>query len=254
LSVSFDRAAGYYDETRALPDRIMDQLVPMLIAELPRDGRCLEIGIGTGRIALPLMQRGIDVVGVDISLEMVRRLVAKRQAVKVAIADATRLPFADSTFASAVASHVLHLIPDWKSALDELARVVHRGGVILASRSADSRAEWQRLVRRHFFDEAGNPAWPPGMDRIDDLDEEMRRRGATVRVIEDVHNERWISIAELLAALEKGIWSACWAFDEETRQRAAAATRKWAQSEFGDLDQKRPTQHVSDWRAYRLAQ
>lgn len=256
MSVSFDRAAGYYDQTRGLPDHLMAQLVPALVAELPGRGHCLEIGVGTGRIAIPLVEHGVDVVGVDISMEMLRRLRAKSrgQEIDIAIADATRLPFADRTFASAVAAHVLHLIPDWKVALDELERVVEPGGVLLASRNSDARAEWQRAVRRHFFDAAGNPAWPPGMNRIDDLDAEMRRRGAEVRVISDIHNDELVSISELLAALEKGIWSACWTVDEGTRRQAARETRDWAKKEFGDLDAKRPTRHESDWRAYRLAQ
>jgi SAM-dependent methyltransferase len=255
-SISFDRAAGYYDQTRGLPDHLMEQLVPVLVAELPSHGRCLEIGVGTGRIALPLIEQGVDVAGVDISIEMLRRLMAKAhgRAVKIAIADATRLPFADRTFASAVASHVLHLVPDWKIALDELMRVVEPGGVLLASRGADSRAEWQHAVRRHFFDAAGSPPWPPGMSRIDDLDVEMRSRGATVRVIGDVHNEVSVSIAELIAALEQGIWSACWSIDDETRRRAAAETKAWATRELGDLELKRPARHESDWRSYRLAQ
>jgi SAM-dependent methyltransferase len=253
-SISFDRAAEYYDLTRGLPDRLMDQLVPRLVAELPPRGLCLEIGVGTGRIALPLMRRGVDVVGVDISLAMLHRFVEKSRAARIAVADATRLPFRDGTFASAVAAHVLHLIPEWRRALDELARVIVPGGVLLASRGADSRADWQKEIRRHFFIEAGDASRPPGINGIDDLDQEMRARGATVRVVEDVRNEGTASISDLLAALEQGIWSACWSIDEETRRRAAAATRRWAASEYGDLDEPRPTRLSSDWRAYRLAQ
>lgn len=252
-SISFDRAADYYDQTRGLPADLMDRLMPMVAAELP-DGRCLEIGIGTGRIALPLMRRGVDVVGVDISIEMLRRLLAKSSAPKVVLGDATRLPFGDRTFASAIASHVLHLVPGWRTALDEIVRVVRPGGVLLASRSADTTAGWNRAVRRRFFAEAGNPPWPPGIDRIEALDEEMRSRGASVRALEDVRNEEMISIAGLIALLEKGIWAACWAMDEDTRRRAAAATRDWARTELGDLDEKRLTRHDSDWRAYRLAE
>ncbi len=251
MSVSFDRAAGYYDQTRSLPEKVMAQLVPMLIAELPA-GTCLEIGVGTGRIAMPLMLRGVDVVGVDIALEMLRLLLSKSRAARLALADATRLPFRDRTFKSAIASHVLHLIPGWKVALDELTRVVAPGGVILASRSADTKAVWHRAVRRRFFVEAGDPPWPPGIDRIEQLDEEMEARGATVRRLGDVHNEEQVSIDDLLAALAKGVWSACWSIDEPTRLRAAAATREWAAGEFGDLRARRPTRHESDWRAYAL--
>jgi len=47
------------------------------LAELARGGRALELGIGTGRIALPLAQRGVPVHGIDLSNAMVARLRAK---------------------------------------------------------------------------------------------------------------------------------------------------------------------------------
>jgi SAM-dependent methyltransferase len=251
-SVSFDRAAGYYDQTRSLPDDLMDVLVPRLVAEIPRDRPCLEIGAGTGRIALPLMDRGVDLVGVDISAEMLHRLLAKRANANVALADATRLPFGDRTFGSAVASHVLHLIPDWKTAVDELTRVVVPGGVLLASKGAERTTEWEVGVRRHFCVEAGDPPWPPGIGSMDELDGEMSRRGAVVGRVEDVVNEGSYSISALLATLEQGIFAACWSLDEETRRRSAAATREWASHEYGDLDEPRATSHSSEWRAYRF--
>ncbi len=227
----------------------------MLVAELPRDGRCLEIGVGTGRIALPLIESGINVVGVDISAEMLRRYVEKAPAnIEVALADATRLPFADRTFTSAIASHVLHLIPGWVTALDELVRVVAPGGVLLASRSADPAADWHNLVRRRFYAEAGDPPWPPGMNRIDELDLEMSARQATTRKLDDVYNDAWLSIADVLDLLEKGVYAACWSIDQPTRSRAASATRQWASRDLGDLDEKRKTRSMSDWRAYRLAE
>ncbi|HEV2070236.1 MAG TPA: class I SAM-dependent methyltransferase, partial [Acidimicrobiales bacterium] len=47
------------------------------IAGLARGGPVLELGIGTGRLALPLLERGLEVHGVDASAEMVARLAAK---------------------------------------------------------------------------------------------------------------------------------------------------------------------------------
>ena len=47
------------------------------LAELAGDGPALELGIGTGRIALPLAQRGVEVHGIDLSSAMVARLRAK---------------------------------------------------------------------------------------------------------------------------------------------------------------------------------
>ena len=59
------------------------------LAELAGDGAALELGIGTGRIALPLAQRGVPVHGIDLSEAMVARLHAKPGAeqIEVAIGD-----------------------------------------------------------------------------------------------------------------------------------------------------------------------
>ena len=48
-----------------------------LLAELADGGRVLELGLGTGRLALPLAARGVDVEGVDASASMVAKLEAK---------------------------------------------------------------------------------------------------------------------------------------------------------------------------------
>jgi SAM-dependent methyltransferase len=60
-----------------------------LLAELAGGGRALELGIGTGRIALPLAQRGVRVHGIDLSHAMVARLRGKpgADAIDVTIGD-----------------------------------------------------------------------------------------------------------------------------------------------------------------------
>jgi SAM-dependent methyltransferase len=70
-------AARYDDpsDERFQPAAI-DPVVDFL-AVLAGDGAALELGIGTGRIALPLAQRGVEVHGIDLSSAMVARLRAK---------------------------------------------------------------------------------------------------------------------------------------------------------------------------------
>jgi SAM-dependent methyltransferase len=70
--------AARYDETSAAmfaPD-VVEPVVDLL-AELAGAGRALELGIGTGRIALPLAARGVPVHGIELSRAMVERLRAK---------------------------------------------------------------------------------------------------------------------------------------------------------------------------------
>ena len=73
-----ERVAERYDETSAdMFDPAKVAPVVEFLAELASDGPALELGIGTGRIALPLAQRGIRVHGIDLSDAMVARLRAK---------------------------------------------------------------------------------------------------------------------------------------------------------------------------------
>jgi SAM-dependent methyltransferase len=85
-----ERVAERYDESS--PDMfdpaVVDPVVDFL-ADLVGAGAALELGIGTGRIALPLAQRGVPVHGIDLSEAMVARLRAKPggDAIPVAIGD-----------------------------------------------------------------------------------------------------------------------------------------------------------------------
>jgi SAM-dependent methyltransferase len=67
-----DRIAGAYDEWFGLPDDT-GKAVEFLAGRVAQ-GPVLELGIGTGRIALPLVERGIEVHGVDASKAMVAKL------------------------------------------------------------------------------------------------------------------------------------------------------------------------------------
>jgi SAM-dependent methyltransferase len=74
-----ERVAARYDDSEAemFVAEVIDPVVEVL-GELAGSGRALELGIGTGRIALPLAQRGVSVHGIDLSKAMVARLRAKR--------------------------------------------------------------------------------------------------------------------------------------------------------------------------------
>src|SRR5438445_9728569 len=132
--LSFDRVATIYDETRSLAPRAMARLLAVLVDELHRK-RVLEIGVGTGRYAVPLQKSGIRVVGVDISRLMVEFGLAKGLR-DVVVADAARLPFRSGSFDVATTNHVLHLIPDWRAGPSEIACVTRHRQLTVIERSA----------------------------------------------------------------------------------------------------------------------
>jgi SAM-dependent methyltransferase len=82
-----EQVAARYDERYGdLSDPAVVDPIVDFIAELARDGAALELGIGTGRIALPLAQRGVRVHGIDLSEAMVARLRAKPGAEQIGVA------------------------------------------------------------------------------------------------------------------------------------------------------------------------
>jgi SAM-dependent methyltransferase len=81
-----ERVAERYDESSAdmFEPAVVDPIVDFL-ADLAGSGAALELGIGTGRIALPLAQRGIRVRGIDLSEAMVARLRGKPGAEEIEV-------------------------------------------------------------------------------------------------------------------------------------------------------------------------
>src|SRR5918999_4453123 len=81
-----ERVAARFDERYAYQadPAVVDPIVAFL-AELAGDGAALELGIGTGRIALPLARRGIHVHGIELSEAMVARLRAKPGAERIGV-------------------------------------------------------------------------------------------------------------------------------------------------------------------------
>jgi SAM-dependent methyltransferase len=81
-----ESVAARYDESSAemFEPAVVDPVVDFL-ADLAGGGAALELGIGTGRIALPLARRGVRVHGIDLSDAMVARLRAKPGAEQIAV-------------------------------------------------------------------------------------------------------------------------------------------------------------------------
>ena len=73
-----ERVAARYDEDEAdmFEPQIVEPAVDVLV-ELADGGRALELGIGTGRVALPLSRRGVPVHGIELSKAMAARLRSK---------------------------------------------------------------------------------------------------------------------------------------------------------------------------------
>lgn len=148
----FDHLAARYDAwyataVGAWADRRETEAIFRLLA-LKSGERLLDVGAGTGRIALAAARRGAVVVGVDPSRAMLgvaRRRLADRS-VALLRADATRLPFADGSFEAAVAVTLLCFAADPAAVLREIARVLRPDGRLVLGEL--NRWSLWALVRR----------------------------------------------------------------------------------------------------------
>jgi demethylmenaquinone methyltransferase/2-methoxy-6-polyprenyl-1,4-benzoquinol methylase len=123
--------------------------------ELPPGGCAVDVGIGTGDMALALTERWPDavVVGVDptaLMLDVGRRKIEKER-ICWAQADGLRLPFPDETFDGAVSAFVLRNVVDVPRALAEQCRVVRDGGRVVCLEMSWPRTPVFRALFRLYF-------------------------------------------------------------------------------------------------------
>jgi len=125
---SYDKSPGH----ASLPEVWKDVLASVFKRKL----RILDVGTGTGFLALILAELGHEVVGVDLSrgmLEVAREKVRKAGIdVEFRLGDAENLPFSDASFDAVICRHLLWTLPDPQKAIREWSRVVRGGGKVVA--------------------------------------------------------------------------------------------------------------------------
>ena len=254
-SLSFDRAASYYDRTRPISPEALPRLMERLGGELEGRGSSLEVGVGTGILSLPLVERGVRMVGLDLSRPMLDRLRQKageEVPLPVVQGDATAMPFRDDAFGGALIRHVLHLIPEWERALEEVLRVLRPGAVVLVNHG--EYPEGLRQLFDRFVEEAGaeRPWVGLGHDELDRLHGWMRSRGAAVRELEPIREEVEEPLEAFVDGMRDGLYSWTWGVEEEVRREAAERVRAWATEELGPLDRPRTRETEIAFWAYDL--
>ena len=168
VAARYDRVSGVYDETR---EPLTREAVDRLASILSRNGleNLLEVGVGTGRIALPLHKRGFDVAGADLSRGMLQKARAKGLQ-NLFVADANQLPFGEKTFDAVVLAHVIHLLDDPPATFGRLSRIARKEIVAIvrkreggASPTSEDRSQIRESFRR-AAEELGYPLDRPAGD------------------------------------------------------------------------------------------
>lgn len=180
-AAGWDEYAAFYDWENAQTVGRRDVAFWQSLAERTR-GKILELGAGTGRLTLPLTRvAGERVIGIDRSMPMLARAVAKmkrakktsRYSSRLLLGDIRTLPFEDESFKLVIAPYgMLQSLTrerDLTRTLAEAARVLARGGVLGVDLVPDLPTwdEYRRSVRFRG-----------------------RMGGASIRLIESVRQDR----------------------------------------------------------------
>ncbi|MBX6425962.1 MAG: methyltransferase domain-containing protein [Variibacter sp.] len=128
--------------------------------------RVLDVGVGTG-LELRYFHDSAEVVGVDLSEPMLRKAQERiraggmRHIAGLCVMDAARLAFPDETFDAVIAPYVITVVPHPEASLDELIRVVRRGGdVVLVNHIGADRGP-RAVLERWLARQTRHIGWRP---------------------------------------------------------------------------------------------
>jgi ubiquinone/menaquinone biosynthesis C-methylase UbiE len=229
----------------------MTEVGDLLSSELAGASLCLEIGVGTGRIALPIARRGIQLIGADLAPGMLSRLVANaggNQPFPLLTADVTALPLRPASVDAVLGCHILHLIPRWQAALDEVGRVLRPGGLLLLDFGGPTPTPWSEdcneILARH-----GVSRTRPGESNADPVADYLGAR-ARRRSLEPVRFSTEASLADDLADWESQKWAWTWSYTAAQIEAACNEIRAAAPALGWTIDAKVPLEAVVQWWAF----
>jgi ubiquinone/menaquinone biosynthesis C-methylase UbiE len=277
-SISFDRVAYAYDETRGYPPGIDQHIAKAIVdtVNATSETTFMEVGVGTGRIAFPLASLGQTYTGVDISENMIKQLRskllqngwqeyqqawgslpdedsasahavsryrngAKSASMRLVLSDMTALPFHDASFDVVIAVHVFQLVDGWQQALLEVMRVIRPGGVFLHC--------WDEFVNVEVWPvgetwgkivrELGGDIKRPGAEERSDVTAWLKEHRLQPQEIPVVQWEVIQTPREALDQVTRRLWSSTWVVPDDIFAESVVRLESWAKDYFGtDIDRQ----------------
>jgi ubiquinone/menaquinone biosynthesis C-methylase UbiE len=244
----YDPIADSYDASRSWPPAVMAGFTTGLAYLLPSNGPVLEVGIGAGRIAAPLREKSVRVVGLDISSSSLQKFAGKIAQMRdkeprLIQGDAIHLPFAESSFKGVYTVHVFHLIRNWQQALRELQRVLKPGGVYINGTSNEVATDitnhmevgWEMILKRNNLEISSNNA---GVRSRAVFHNALKESGAQVEVVPICRwsesytpRHRLESMSARLAAMTPRV-------PDLVFSKSIVDYERWLKAQYGELDSR----------------
>lgn len=289
-SISFDPVAHAYDDTRGYPPGVDQQIAAALeqTARATEQTAFIEVGVGTGRIAIPLASLGHTYTGVDISEKMLSQLESKvlaqgweayeqpwgsradehasaphlvrrfarvdpAAALRLVTSDITALPFPDAAFDVAVAVHIFHLVDGWQQAVREALRVLRPGGALLHCWDEHDDTSLNNIVETwiKFVEELGGNTHRVGPESPRAVSAWLREQGLPVEELSIVRWETTTTPRRALERITSRLWSRTWLIPDEIFAASVQRITAWAFDYFGAERMDMPHTRINQFIVHR---
>jgi ubiquinone/menaquinone biosynthesis C-methylase UbiE len=243
-STYYDHIAEIYDQTRWMTESIAEDVADFILTLVQATPQTtfLEPGVGTGLNVLPLVKRGYEVTGIDASKAMLSQFRQKLDEIppnlKLIQADASQLPFSDSSFDVVLTVHMLHTVSSLRIFLDEIARVLKPQGFYL-------NAQWitppaRKEFEQHFRAILSKYEAPPSSQvhasaNLVNVEEYLHHKGYRANYL--IAKEWTVSntVAQLLSFYKSRAYGLCWLVPDQAFDSAMAEFEAFCHSHYGSF-------------------
>jgi SAM-dependent methyltransferase len=254
--VDFSGNASVYDRRHgALLSRdVVEELAAG--GELEAGAHVLDVGAGTGRVAIAFASVGYQVTAVDPALGMLSELRAKAREnpVDLVAAEGDRSPFAPRRFDAVILARITYLIPNWKAALRKIYDLLKPGGCLFHEWS-NGRADeaWVQIREklRVLFQDAGvEKPFHPGARSEAEVDAALMELGFVRTKKLSIGCGPYMTLHEFVGRIATGEFSYVWNIPAYVQESCIPLLNKWCQDTF-DLEQSFPMPRELEWSTYR---
>jgi ubiquinone/menaquinone biosynthesis C-methylase UbiE len=216
----------------------------------------LEVGAGTGRVAIPFAGLGFRVAAVEPADGMLQVLREKAGALPVTVlrGEGAKLPLGSAHFDAVLIARLLYVMPDWRDVLAEVRRVLKPGAPFIHEwGNGTPDEEWlqMREKARALFEGAGvvDP-FHPGARTEEKVIARLNELGFRETKVLTFEGDLRMTLQDFLDRIVTGQCSYTWNVPQPVKERTLPELTEWAEQRF-DLAKEILLPREIIWRIYR---